>query len=175
MEEVWTDAIKEAYASALVNVIILATLELNHVSWTEPVRLVCDTLDLTAKTEDHMEGEILVPGEVVLFNRCAFSVLPPESSDKLPEIQIRIDNVSREISSHVDASMAQRAPIEITYREYLNTDPLDGPHYVLTGLTLRRVTCTDTSVTGSATFGDFINRAFPREIFTAARFPGLVR
>jgi len=173
MEEAWSDAIKEAYASAPVNVIILATLELRHSSWTTPVRVVCDKIDLLGLIEDGAPAD---ENKTVTFSACAFEALTPESSDKLPEIQIRIDNVSREISGHVDSAMGQRAPIEITYREYLNTDAETyGPHYVLNGLTLRRVTCTDMSVTGTATFGDYINRAFPRPLFTAQRFPGLVR
>jgi hypothetical protein len=173
MQDQWSDAIKEAYANAPQDTVILATLELRHSAWTSPVRVVKDTVDLTALIEPGADAN---PGEVVTFTACAFDALPPESSDKLPEITIKIDNVSRDLSDHLDAAMAVREPVEITYREYLHTDAeTNGPHYVLNGLTLRRTTCTATSIKGTATFGDYINRAFPNKMFTAAEFQGLVR
>lgn len=173
MTDAWTQALKEAYASAPTNVIVLPTLELRHALWASPARVVCDKIDLSALLEaDAPDGA----GTIVTFSACAFQSEPPESSDKPPEIQIRIDNVSREISTLVDQAMGQRSPIEITYRTYIVSDATThGPHYVLNGLTLRRVSVTSTSVTGTATFGDYINRAFPRVLYTAERFPGLVR
>lgn len=169
----WSAAIKEAYVNAPHDVVILATLELRHVSWAVPVRVVRDNLDLSAKIE---AGAPANAGQVVTFSRCAFEAVPPESSDKLPEITIKIDNVSRDLSGQLDAAMTARAPIDITYREYLSTDAeTAGPHYVLNGLTLRRTTCTATSVTGTATFGDYVNRAFPNKVFKASEFKGLLR
>ena len=171
MEEQWTDAIKEAYNMAPMGIIIHPTLELRHESWVTPVRIVCDTVDLSAKIEDSgYQG-----GTTQTFMACAFEVIPPESSDKLPEITISIDNVSHIISEQIDVAMTVRAPIEITYREYLNTDPLSGPHYVLNRLTIRRITVNEKNITGTATFGDFINRAFPRQLFNTTEFPGLMR
>lgn len=169
----WSQALKEAYASAPTDVIILPTLELRHALWPAPARVVRDRLDLDALLE---AGAPQNAGAVVAFSACAFEAEPPGSSDKPPEINIRIDNVSRELSALVDAAMGQRSPIEITYRIFLAGDAETyGPHYVLYGLTLRRVAVTATSVTGTATFGDYINRAFPRALYTAAQFPGLVR
>lgn len=169
----WSAAIKEAYSTAPQGVVILATLELRHSSWTAPVRVVRDTLDLDALIE---AGAPANAGEVVTFSKCAFEVVPPESSAQMPEITIKIDNVAKVLSDQLEAAMAVRAPIDITYREYLSTDAeTAGPHYVLNGLTLRRTTCTPTSVSGTATFGDYINRAYPNKLFKASEFKGLVR
>jgi len=65
--------------------------------------------------------------------------------------------------------------VEVTYRPYLSTDltapQMDPP---LT-LTLTQISADNYTVTARARMGDFANRKFPSEEYTATRFPGLVR
>jgi hypothetical protein len=172
MDDPWDNAIREAYTYA-PDEPILAALEFRHPAWAAPVRVVRDTMDLDAKLEaDAVED----PGAVVTFGRCAFEAIPPESSDNLPQVRLRIDNVSMQIATHLVAAMGVRQPVSITYREFLPSDcGTSGPHYVLSGLTLRRATCTAKVVTGTAVFGDFTNRAYPSLYYTADDYEGLVR
>jgi len=179
MEDNFTDAIKEAYASCPNDVVILATLEINHVSWTNPVWIVNDRTDLDGLIPGYWdstgEAPVWVPEHVVTYVACPFRAIPPESTDRLPEVQIHIDNVSNIIGSQMELAMTTRSPITIAYREYLSNDPELGPHYFVTGLALKKVSVTEQGVTGTATFGDYTNRMFPNKLFTAERFPGLVR
>ena len=68
-----------------------------------------------------------------------------------------------------------RAPIDITYREFIVGSELSGPEFVLNGLTLRRVTSNVFRVAGTASFFDFANMSFPNEVYTQAKFPGINR
>ena len=172
MDDPWDAAIKEAYANAPGEP-VLPTLELRHPSWTSPVRVVRDTLPLNGLLEADAPEDA---GTVVSFTACAFEAVPPESTENLPQVQIKIDNVSRVVSGYLVAAMGVRQPVEITYREYLPSDAeAAGPHYCLSGLTLRRATCTMRSVTGTAVFGDFLNRMFPNQFHEADDYAGLVR
>jgi len=178
MTDPWDDAIKEAYASCPVDIIILPTLELRNPSFQDDegnptaARIVYDQADLTALLES---DALLHANQQVLFQKCAFEFSIPESSDRLPELQLSIDGVTRELSAYLELAVSYRAPIDITYREFLHSNPLSGPHYVLNGLTLRRVTSNIFRVAGSASFFDFANMCFPKEVYTRAKFPGLNR
>ncbi len=160
----WDAAIQEAYASVTES--ILSTLSLDHPSFDEPAYIVCDHADLAAQLETGVD---------VLFQKCAFSFSHPESSGKLPTMQIAIDNVSQELSSVISDAMGVRAPIDVVYREFLEADALNGPGYVLTGMSLKKVNVTLMRVTGTATFFDYINRGFPTKKFTVDFAPGLSR
>ena len=160
----WDQAIKEAYASATG--IILSTLEINHETWDEPVRLVHDHADLNAKNES---------GEVVEFSKCAFLFTHPESTGKLPTMALAVDNVSSELTEPLFDSMQSRAAITQIYREFLADDPLEGPHYVMPGMSFKNITLTESRVSGEATFFDFFQRAAPNSVFEANEYPGLLR
>jgi hypothetical protein len=89
-------------------------------------------------------------------------------------MEIAVDNVSREISRHLEQAVAVRAPIELTYREYLAADT-SAPQRVMSGFTLREAVATIYRVTGRAGFLDFVNRTFPGLRYTREAFPLLAR
>ncbi len=86
-----------------------------------------------------------------------------------------LDNVSREIVRHLDAAAMSREVIEVTYRPYLSTD-LEGPQMdpPIT-LTLTDIEVDVFRATGRARMLDIGNKAFPADLYTARRFPGLTR
>lgn len=171
MEDLWDNAIKEAYNVSTVA--ILSTLELYHSSWNEqPSYIVNDNEDLSGMIE---AGADFNSGTVVTFSKCAFSLNLPESSDRLPEMEITIDNVSAELMPHVLSAIGVRSPIYVVYREYLKEDSETTPHYVLRGLYLNAISCSDSTVVGTAVFGDYNNRSFPNKVFELKNFPGLKR
>ena len=172
-------AIREAYASAPADTVILHTLELRHPAFVDDdgrptaVRVVRDHVDLTARLE---AGSPLDAGETVRFVALAFDLeLPPVDAAPVPEISVTLDNVSREIVRHLDAAATSLERIEVTYRPYLSTD-LEGPQMdpPIT-LTLTEVEVDVFRATGRARMLDIGNRAFPAETYTAKRFPGLTR
>ncbi len=174
-----SEAIKEAYASAPSNQIILHTLELRHPAFVDElgqitaIRVVRDTANLDARLE---ASAALNAGEVVRFIAMGFELdLPPVDTMPVPEIAVTLDNVSREIVRHLDAAAESQSVIEVTYRPYLSTD-LEGPqmdppiHLVLT-----EVEADIFRVSGRARMLDVGNKAFPGIYYTAKTFPGLTR
>jgi len=125
-----SEAIREAYASAPSDVVILHTLELRHPGFVDEnnqpiaIRIVRDHQDLTARLEPTAP---LNGGAMVQFIALGFELeLPPVNTAPVPEISVTIDNVSRELIRHLDAAVESSEKIEITYRPYLSTD-LEGP------------------------------------------------
>jgi hypothetical protein len=174
-----SEAIREAYASAPSDVVILHTLELRHPGFVDEnnkpmaIRIVRDHQDLTARLEP---SATINGGEMVQFIALGFELeLPPVNTAPVPEISVTIDNVSRELIRHLDAAVESSEKIEITYRPYLSTD-LEGPQMdpPIT-LTLTEVEADISRVTGRARMLDIGNKSFPSEVYTASRFPGLTR
>lgn len=177
-EELWTEAAEEAYASAPDDEVVLFTLEFRHSTFEDDegdptaIRVVINTENLvtTLEPEAPMNG-----GEEVEFIACHFGCVPPASdSDKIPEIDIWIDNVSRELSKHLEAASLSREPIEMSYREFLASDS-SGPQYVIHGMTLREVTADVHRCSGKAAFYDLMNRAWLSDVYRPEDFPGLMR
>ena len=174
-----SEALREAYASAPSDVVILHTLELRHPSFKDEqgeciaIRVVRDNQDLTARLE---AAAPLNPGEKVTFIAMGFELeLPPVNTAPVPEITITLDNVSQEIVKHLEAASFSQSKIEITYRPYLSDD-LEGPQIDPPfTLVLTEVSATATCVTGRARMLDVGNKAFPGETYSAKRFPGLTR
>jgi len=172
-------AIREAYASAPSDTVILHTLELRHPSFLDDdgqptaIRVVRDHVDLWARLEADAPVDA---GGWVRFVAMGFELeLPPVDTAPVPEIAVTLDNVSREIVRHLDAAATSQEKIEVTFRPYLSTD-LEGPQMdpPIT-LILTEVEADVFRVTGRARMLDIGNKAFPAETYTAKRFPGLTR
>lgn len=158
-----SDAIKEAYASAPSDVVVLHTLEIRHPDFTIPVFIVRDFENLVANLET---------GVPATFQALNFDFVLPDQTDKssVPEIQVSIDNVSRELVPQLDLAVASLQPIEILYRPYLSSD-LSAPHMnPPLKLILRDVEVNLTRVSAKATFGDFSNKSFPNKSYLFEEF-----
>ncbi|MFE0757189.1 DUF1833 family protein [Inquilinus sp. NPDC058860] len=173
-----SQALAEAYAYAAPNTLVLHTLEMRHPAFVtesgapDAVRVVLDHDDhvLTLEADAPLHG-----GLQVAFKGFAFTVgLPEQAAGRLPEMEISVDNVTREIADRLGQAIAVRAPIELTYREYLAADT-SQPHRVMSGFTLREAIATIYRVTGRAGFLDFVNRTFPGLRYTREGFPLLAR
>ncbi len=169
-----SQALQEAYASAPSNDVIYHTLEIRHPAFTTPIRVVRDNQDITARLEAAAPEN---GGELVTFVGFAFDLVRPEvTSTGIPQCAIEIDNVSREILANIELAVTDTDnPIEVTYREYLasdlNTGPENDPPMTLT---ITQITADVFRVRAVASFADIGNRRFPREEYTAERFPGLI-
>ena len=174
-----SDALTEAYACAPSGVVILHTLEIRHPNFIDnngnpsAIRVVRDHKDLVATLESSAP---INAGEQVTFTSFAFDITLPKISDmSSPECIISIDNVDREMVLNIERAVTSRDVIKVTYRPYLSTD-LTSPHYdPPLHLTLRDIVADVFKVTGKARFSDLANISFPNELYTATRFPGLVR
>lgn len=166
-------ALKEAYTSAPSGVVLIHTLEFRHQNFTSPIRVVLDNQDFSGRLE---ASAPLDPLTYVNFTRFAFEFTLPEVQNNAdPEIIISMDNVAREIEDALAMASSSPYKISVTYRPFLSTDAtapqMDPP---LT-MTVNSVQADDFKITARASFGNSSNKAFPAEVYNAARFPGLVR
>jgi hypothetical protein len=168
-----SQALREAFASAPSDTVILDTLEIWHPSFTEPIRVVRDHADLVARLET---GAPRDGGRKVTFTALAFEFSPPPvDTAPVPEITLSLDNVGQELADALEAAATSQDVITVTWRPFLSTD-LEGPHMdpPIT-LTLTDVEADTLRVTGRARMLDIGNKAFPSITYTARRFPGLAR
>lgn len=185
--DLWTQAIEEAYASAPAEEVILHTLELRHTGFLDDddqltaVRVVMDHGEAHTVSGEEVYGHFLTleddapvqAGQSVLFQSCMFDFsLPEQREGSLPSLEIELDNVSREIMTHLERAVGQRAPLEVTYREWLSSDRTE-PQFILGGLTMKQVKSNSMRATGTAQFSDLINRSFPGKVYRADEFRGL--
>lgn len=159
------DAIKEAYAVAPTSKVILDTLEIRQTGVQSPIYLVKAKRELTAFDENGVERT---------FEPAGFQFsLPPENEEGFRSLNVAIDNIGRRVSDFVEAAKSERVPVEVIYRPYLSDD-LTGPQMIPPLiLYLKDIVVTVDQVTGRATFMDLVNKKFPLELYTRARFPSL--
>lgn len=173
MSELLSEAIKEAYASAPQGEIILHTLEFLHPNFLSPIRVVLDSKNFEGRLEETAPVD---PDGFVTFVRFSFDLKLPEiQTTAQPEILIVMDNVSAEIEDSLSLAAASPYTVTVIYRPYLASDPetpqMDPPMM----LTVLDVFADDFTVTARASYGDAANKAFPSELYTDTRFPGLIR
>jgi hypothetical protein len=166
-------AIREAYATAPAGEVILHTLEFRHPAFTAPLRVVRDHRELVARLESTAPEN---PNEEVTFTAFAFDFVPPDvdTTGAMPEVIIAIDNVSSQILGYMDQAANSQDLIEMTYRPYLASDPSEPQMDPPLTLTVRSVEADIFRITARASYGDFVNRSFPSEVYNSTRFPGLI-
>lgn len=159
------EAMKEAYACAPSNDVILETIEIRHESIEGSIYLVRNREDVSLTLET---------AETVLFEGAGFRLAKPKSGENgLQELSISVDNVDRRVSNFFNNAKNFQTPVECVYRPYLDSDhstPQMDPPLVLY---LSDAQITLFEVTAKATFADVINKKFPSKIYTRAGFPSL--
>ena len=174
-----SEALKEAYASAPSEVVLLHTLELRHPAFVDDngnptaIRIVRDNKNYICRLEDTAP---LNPAEEVEFQALAFDLeLPPVEAIPVPEITLSIDNVSTEIIKYLDRAVETQDMIEMTYRPYLTNDlstpQMDPP----ITLVITEVTADISKISATARMMDIGNKSFPAENYTVKKYPGLSR
>lgn len=157
-------AIREAYATVPADELVLETLELTH-STTGTVRLVRDRQDHTLTLET---------GVAVTFTGCAFRMaLPAAGENGTQDLQLGFDNTNRAVSDFVLALAQSAEPARIIYRPYLASDTTRPQMDPPLELVLSDVVIGVVEVTGRASFADVLNKRFPLDYYTRARFPSL--
>src|SRR5262245_57062738 len=183
INNLWSEAMMEAVTLAPSNDHILHVRELRHPSSSPTsVRCVRDYGSLQIAGDPDIYGHMLTlesdaplnPSTSVLFVGCMFDMSLPSQHDNPPSIEISIDNVTQIISEQLDAAIGSSAPIEVTYREYLDSDHTT-PQYILGGGVLQSVISTLNRVRGTIVFTDFINQNFPGLVYQPNKYVGLVR
>ena len=174
-----SEALKEAYASAPSDVILLHTIELRHPSFKDnqgnptAIRVVRDNVNHVCRLEDTAP---LNAGQEVEFIAMAFDLeLPPVEAIPVPEITLSLDNVSTEIIGYLDQAIESQEMIEMTYRPYLSNDlscPQMNPPITLV---ITEIVADISKISATARMMDIGNKSFPAENYTVKKYPGLSR
>jgi hypothetical protein len=164
-------ALKEAYATAPSGVVLLHTLEFRHSAFTAPIRVVLDYVDHVLTLEATAPVN---PSTAVTFQAFAFDLmLPPMLEGGVPEMEIRIDNVDRQIIANIELAMATFEVIEVTYRPYLSTVTTTPQMNPPMTFQVKSIEADTFSITARCGFGDVANKQFPAQVYTTTRFRGL--
>lgn len=167
-----SQAIKEAYASAPADIIIYHTLELYHPSFSVPIRVVRDYVNLTATLEAGAPRDASTAVTFIAFN---FDFVKPEiTPNGLPQITITMDNVDRSIVANIEAAMSSTQLITVIYREFISSNlsvPQNNPPLALTIMT---ISADMFKVTATAGFPNLMNKKFPTLEYSAEVFTGLI-
>lgn len=169
-----SEAYLEALAACSPTQRTYYTLELQHSTFAEPVRVVSEVGD---DMQFGIEaGAVHNGGEMRTFIACPFRADPPEQREGLPpQCKVSIDNVTRELWPKIKAAMGVREYLKVLYREYVDSD-LTEPAYGPVEFVLREVSMTGTTLTGTAVVNNLLNKRFPRKDknYNYVDFPSLL-
>lgn len=174
-----SDALGEAYALAPADDVIVPTLELRHPLFVD-ANGNADSAWLVANTEDiiaRVEADAPVRGgQMVRFVAVPFQMsLTPIEIGATPEIEIKVDNAGRVLVESLDRAVTSVDQIKAVYRPYLLSDLTSGPQMSPPPVfTLSSVVVDLLAVTAKARTVIDLRGAFPRMLYTASNFPGLI-
>ena len=170
-DDALSEALKEAYATAPADEVVLHTLEFRHADFVgldglpDSIWVVLNTENIDAPVEADAPVR---PGETVTFVGIQFDMTrPPIESGATPEIEIAVDNLDR----------ANESPSKIVavYRCFLASDLAAGsqilppPDFELSDVKVDLLKCRARARTSID-----LRVAFPRMTYTARTHPGLV-
>ena len=166
----FSEAMQEAFASAPVNEIIYHTIELDHPAFTQPIRLVQGFDDITARLEADAPKNA---AELVQFVAAPWDLtLPKIEEDTMPELSLRFDNVSREITQYISEAVMRPEPVKIIIRPYLSSLLEQGPQLnPPIEMEMGEATADNYSVSTTANLEDVFYSVFPTQRYTSERFP----
>lgn len=164
MTSAYSDAIREAYSICPSRKTLVDTLEIRHPD-KDPIYIVKDQLELTAKLED---------GTWVDFQPLAFDFKLPKSADTgAQSLDIAIDNTNNHVADYLNSVKSSLKPLTIVYRPYLLDDLTKPQMSPPLTLTLTSALITVVQVSGRATYADIVNKKFPNDYYTPRRFKNL--
>jgi hypothetical protein len=165
----YEEAIKEAYASAPTNIVILHTITVSHPAFSVPIRVVRDN------RQHHLDA--------VDYQPFSFDFkLADISDDGVSEIIITMDNVSGDIEANIELAVGSSDHITVTYRPYLfdldtGTQPVGATGCQMNpplAMKVKSINANVFQISMRASFNDIVNRPFPPNVYTVEKFPGLV-
>ncbi len=115
----------------------------------------------------------LETGELVTFKACAMQVaLPARNADGTQDLKFAICNIDGSVSTQVRASLAANRKASVTYREYLDSDR-GAPARPPVTLEVKKGQWTAMQVDITAGYMNILDTAWPRELYTLNKFPGI--
>ncbi|QDB70860.1 hypothetical protein [Pseudomonas virus PBPA162] len=176
----YSKACIEAIASVNNEELMYDTLELHHPLLQDDdgnhmaVRLCIGHDDLEARLEP---GAPMDGGQVVKFTAADFDfTLPDVGEGQMPQLSVRLANVGRDLTRHIEQAAISYEPFKMYYRPYLDSNRLVGPEVDVPFMfELAQVTVDIFMVSGTATLEEVHNWPFPNKTYKPEIFKGLVR
>lgn len=161
-----TEAMEEAYAANPAGEVVIETIELDHATFDDPVRIATGV-------EEDIDLPLTLGGDPVTFKALQISViLPGVTADGPTPMRLRVDNVSSFLLPYLRSAIQSTTPITLTYRAYTTTD-LTQPGDVISGLELRDVSLSATSAESTVGFREIELQAFPLSTYSQDDYPAL--
>ena len=174
--ELLQQAIAEAYASAPQDKIPLDTLEINHPTFTQPLRVVRWPLfSATPETfflrlEDDAPYN---PGETVTFLGFPFALSIPDSSTEAEgQFELRI-SVHIEIDRALKNAALNKGIITAIYRQYIKGMEDEGPAEYWRGIEIQSPRREGGDIIANGVILGWMAKPFG-DLYTPAKYPGLV-
>ena len=158
MPDLLNDAIKEAYEYAPGDITYYDTLEIDHQSFVESIKVVKDFKTLTT-----LQGDFLP----VMFD----FALPEIEAGTRGEMVVTLRNIPHESRLKIREASTSRDKITVVYRQYIaeNANPdVELP----VALQVRSIKETTNGLEARTTFPDLVSARFPRRIMTVESLPG---
>lgn len=167
--DLYTQAMREAMASAPEHVALIETLELYQAGWAGSVRFVNALKYFSAGIE---LGAPRNAGETVEFSPFRFyPVRPKRGNYGTQQMQIRLDNVGLGAFRLLRQTDWTQGKIEAIFRVYTTSDLTQPGEYHYTNIT--GVTVSEKNITASCVFANYLKRAFPSKTYDAVHWPGV--
>ena len=151
--------LQQVYANGSPTVRVLETLELQHHTFSQSLRIVNDVQGWWLQIETNSTP--------VRFDAFPFSVVdPPQNSRGVQSLQLSIDNVDGSMIEKLEGTQdGLSVPIRLVYRVYLsndNTGPQNDPPLTLE---IRQISVDNFKVVATATNDNLQNKAFPNQSY----------
>lgn len=136
--------------------VFLILLEIDHDDLDDPLRFVDNTEDVTSNGDTYTAYPFLID-------------IPADDSDRLPSVQLSIDNIDRSI---LEALRGIDSPPTVNLSVILNSDP-DTVELGPLEFTLKNIEYNAFVITGELSYEDILSEGFPKDSFSPENFPGL--
>ena len=162
-----TQAAREAYADPEIGDDIVHTLEMDHVSFEAPVRII-------ANSDEDLQLNLGEGKGFANFVACPMTlVLQGYDDDGPSQALLRIDNVSQILQPGLKAAVQAGSPLSLTNRGYIFRS-LGQPADIRRGMQITRVSLFATYATGVVEpLGKADRQAFPRITYDVAKYKAL--
>jgi hypothetical protein len=171
------EAIDEAYASVSYDEIPLHGLEINHPSFTEPLRVI--RWPVTGPEPDgfmclHEETAKLNPGEAVKYIGFPFELTLPESSTNTEgSFKLRLA-VYNDFDQYLYEAALNPGIIEATYRQYVKGREEEGPAAVWDGIVISSPSREGADIVANGTILGWTKKPYGK-LYLPIDYPGLVQ
>ena len=179
ISETLQEAVREAYASATSDIVVLHALEIWHRTFQVPARVVRwpvegpDLTEFRCKLEDDAPRNA---GETVTFLGVPYEIKLPEKSQDTPgEFEISISGAAEHIEPLLEGAALGGGEITCIYRSFIKGEENQGPTEIWPDIYLHSpsVDASTGTVTMKGSVLDWLNRKFGR-LITPRAYPALV-